>query len=286
MTQPTSVIAKQPITPSASHKYISVILDQELQFKEHVAYALGKGQFWAAQLWRLLKPMQGMPLRFFCQLYLLVTVSHILYAADIWCAPTLTSTKNGRRPSQHVWKLIGVQRLVTMQSLGALRSTATDLLDAHADLLPIDLLVDQIVMHSMLRLVTLHPSNPMCAVAKKTARRLVKQHCTALHHTFQIFSVDPDQTETINPTRLSPNWEPRVHIAPSAKKVVEEAESCQDGHKIWMDGSLIDGGVGAAAVLEKNDEHKAVLRKYLGSGTEHIVFDGENISLALELELV
>ncbi|OSX55960.1 hypothetical protein POSPLADRAFT_1106853, partial [Postia placenta MAD-698-R-SB12] len=284
MTRPTSVIAGQPITPSASHKYIGVILDQELRFKEHAAYALGKGQFWAAQLRRLSKPTQGMPLRFSRQLYLSVAVPRMLYAADVWCAPTLTSTKNGRRPSQHVRKLIGVQRLVTMQSLGALRSTATDLLDAHADLLPIDLLVDRIVMQSALRLATLHPSNPMCAVAKKTARRLVKRHRTALHHTFRIFSVDPDRTETINPTRLSPNWEPRfrVHIAPSAEK----AESCRDGHKIWTDGSLIDGGVGAAAVLEKNDEHKAVLRKYLGRGTEHIVFDGENVGLALGLELV
>lgn len=91
-----------------------------------------------------------MPLCFSRQLYLSVTVPRMLYAADIWCAPSLTGTANERRPSQHVRKLIGVQCQVAMQSLGALCSTATDLLDAHADLLPLDLLVDRIVARSAL----------------------------------------------------------------------------------------------------------------------------------------
>lgn len=45
ISRPTAVIAGQHITPSSSHKYIGVILDQELRFKEHAAYALGKGQY-------------------------------------------------------------------------------------------------------------------------------------------------------------------------------------------------------------------------------------------------
>lgn len=45
LKRPIATIAGQLIRPLASHKYVGVILDQELRFKEHAAYALGKGQF-------------------------------------------------------------------------------------------------------------------------------------------------------------------------------------------------------------------------------------------------
>lgn len=149
------------------------------------------------------------------------------------------------------------------------------------------LLVDRIVARSALRLATLHPSNPTSMVVRRAARRLVKRHRTALHHVLRIFDIDPDRIETVNPTRLSPHCEPRiqVRIAPNTEEAVAEAEACRDGIKVWTNGSLIAGGVGGTAVLEWNDEHKAIMRAHLGTDKEHIVFDGENMRLAMGLEL-
>ena len=42
-----------------SHKFLGVVLDQELQFKEHAAYAHGKGAVAAAQVKRLARVNGG-----------------------------------------------------------------------------------------------------------------------------------------------------------------------------------------------------------------------------------
>ena len=51
--RPALTLTDHTITPSASHKFLGVILDQALNFKEHANYTLGKGVMYAAQIRRL-----------------------------------------------------------------------------------------------------------------------------------------------------------------------------------------------------------------------------------------
>ena len=44
----------------------------------------------------------------------------------------------------HICRLARVQRQALLVMTGALRTTATDTMEAHADLLPFDLLVDRL----------------------------------------------------------------------------------------------------------------------------------------------
>ncbi|KAL7281404.1 hypothetical protein ACG7TL_004717 [Trametes sanguinea] len=148
--RPDAVIAGQRITPSTSVKHIGVILDQELRFKEHAQYALGKGQYWATQFQRLAQPSKGMPARFARQLYIAVAVPRMLYAVDVWGTPTALSSAPAdssfpRRHRRLVTKMARVQRQVSAQTLGAMRTSATDILDAHADLLPFPQLLDKVM---------------------------------------------------------------------------------------------------------------------------------------------
>ena len=48
------------VTTVRTHKFLGVILDEELRFKEHAAYALGKGTKWMGQVKRLSKMARGM----------------------------------------------------------------------------------------------------------------------------------------------------------------------------------------------------------------------------------
>ena len=52
----------------------------------------------------------------------------------------------------HICRLARVQRQALLVMTGALRTTATDTMEAHADLLPFDLLVDRLCHRSAVRL--------------------------------------------------------------------------------------------------------------------------------------
>jgi len=53
ITRPPLHLANHTIFPTTSHKFLSVFLDQNLNFKVHANYTLGKGETYAAQLCRL-----------------------------------------------------------------------------------------------------------------------------------------------------------------------------------------------------------------------------------------
>jgi hypothetical protein len=59
---------------------------------------------------------------------------------------------------------------MVLQVTGALRTTVTNALNVHADLLPMKLLVDKICIRSILRMATLPKSHSMHTEARKAAR--------------------------------------------------------------------------------------------------------------------
>ncbi|KAF8761651.1 hypothetical protein RHS01_01199 [Rhizoctonia solani] len=56
--------------------------------------------------------------------------------------------------------------------------------------------------------------------------------------------------------------------------------------KIFSDGSMVGGNVGAAAVLIREGKEEVVARKYVGSDREHEVYEAEVVGLILGLELL
>jgi hypothetical protein len=91
--QPAATVNRTVIIPSTSHKHLGLILDQELQFQEHAAYAFAKGSRWVAQFQQLSHPSNGIPPKFARQLYLAVAVPKMLYAADVFCPLTVQKRK-------------------------------------------------------------------------------------------------------------------------------------------------------------------------------------------------
>jgi len=101
----------------------------------------------------------------------------------------------------------------------------------------------------------------------KAAGRYVKRHRAPIHEVSRAFSIRPKDFEDINPVRFGQKWSPRITIQiPSSRSGVLEAEkSIQADVRVYLDGSGIDGDIGAAAVLCRNSEMKVTLRKHLGS---------------------
>ncbi|CUA73580.1 hypothetical protein RSOLAG22IIIB_10893 [Rhizoctonia solani] len=67
---------------------------------------------------------------------------------------------------------------------------------------------------------------------------------------------------------------------------IKDEEKCRLTVKIFTDGSMVGGHVGAAAVLYREGREVAAARRYVGSDHEHEVYEAEVIGLLLGLELL
>ena len=67
---------------------------------------------------------------------------------------------------------------------------------------------------------------------------------------------------------------------------LEETGTVHADVQVFSDGSGLEGGIRAAAVLFKNSQEKRVLRKYLGNENSHTVFKAEVLGMSLAAELI
>ncbi|KZP13869.1 hypothetical protein FIBSPDRAFT_752700, partial [Athelia psychrophila] len=94
---------------------------------------------------RLSQGKRGVPGRLAAQLFSGVVVPKMLYAAEIWCSPIEASTPGATRKGSvgFAKKMAPIQRMAAIFVTGAMKSTSTVALDAHADFLPFELLVNR-----------------------------------------------------------------------------------------------------------------------------------------------
>jgi hypothetical protein len=132
---------------------------------------------------------------------------------------------------------------------GAMRTTATDVLDAHADLLPTDLLINKHCFREALRLTTLPKHHPLHGHVKSAAKHKPRKHPSPLHKIMHAYSLNPTTIETIAPVQHAPNW---IWIATDRKTAIDEEERDNMDIRIYTDGSGYKGNVGAGAVLYRH----------------------------------
>ena len=72
--------------------------------------------------------------------------------------------------------------------------------------------------------------------------------------------------KTIKTVQFDPKWSPKIvtSIIPNKKAAAKEEKANKDEIHIYLDGSPIKGGVGAAVVLYQRGRVKMVLHKHLG----------------------
>ena len=140
------------------------------------------------------------------RLYLAIAVPKLTYAVDLWYT-LIHHEDNHTKHSGSIGitnQLARVQRLGSLAITGALRSTTTDVADLHANILPIDLLLNNSCHRAVVWLATVPPSHPLHKPLCTSTKHFVKRHRSPLHYLTHIFSIDPDQVETITVTRRHP----------------------------------------------------------------------------------
>ncbi|KAF5386185.1 hypothetical protein D9615_002532 [Tricholomella constricta] len=278
------------IQPVNVARFLGVMVDDKLRWKQHAKYALGKGTKYALMFKCITRPSTGIKPDFMEQLFTAVAVPKFTYAADVWYTPIRRKPRN-KRDSGSVGpakQLAKIQRLALIAITGSMRSAPTDALELHADLLPVDLLMDKICHRSAMRIASLPEAHPLHKRIRNCTRYKVKRHRSPLHNLTDIYHLDPDDIETINPVRQLPTYQHpfTTHIAETREESLQENRDSEAHIKIYTDGSGYKGQAGAAAILIADDRTPTKMQYHLGPLSRNTTFEAEAVGVALGLQLL
>ena len=183
-----------------------------------------------------------------------------------------------------------VQHKIAKVITGGLSRTVEDILDAHAYILPINLLFNKLLFHSALRLCLLSKSHPLQPLLRKVARHKVKRHLSPIHNLIQFARINPREVEVIDPVRRSPSYVLTFNliILPSKDAALTFANltNASVPVRIYSNGSGFEGGIGASALLYINNKLARSLRCYLGTPTKHTIYEAKGVGLLMGLHLL
>ena len=243
LPRPPIHIQGHRVEPTKSYKFLSVIIDEELKFRDHAAYVIAKGTKYVlacGQMTRASKGVQGNVMK---KLYESVAIPKMLYAIDVWGTELLHRGRGKREkgwgPRGFTKQIDKVQRMASLLITGGMRSTATDTLLAHAECLPTTLLIHQHCHRATLRLVTLPKKHPLMNHTI-TAHHSHICHKSPLHQLFDTFNINPKTMETIQPIQYAPHGTPRSTspypmIKPTLSSTTYEQKRKTTFAFTWMD---------------------------------------------------
>ena len=270
-----------------SHKFLGIIIDKEMWFKEQLASTVTKGTKYTLTCHHLAKPSLGIKNKFTHLLFNSIVVPKMLYRVDVWGEKMVAEMgkRAGRKGQGQVLERVLWTHAIT--SSGAMRTTATDAAVAHANLTPMPFILQKVCHHAYLCMTTLPPSNPINQEIQKAACQRL-QHKSPLHFLAKTFRIHPKLTEEILPFCHSPKWIPNVSmlIADKNEEAVRDTQRVNEDIQIFTDGSGYHGGIGAVAVLRRRGKREKVLQYDLSSQEHYMVFNGEQIGMLLRVELL
>jgi hypothetical protein len=139
-------------------------------------------------------------------------------------------------------------------------------------------------------MVTLLTEHPLNALVKKSAKGWVERHQFPLHTLSAIFRLDPSSFERIpamnahSKDRGSP---PACLDIPPNKDASKQADAnATESIKVYSDGSVHGGWVGAAAILRREGKIDRILKFHLGTTSQHTVYEAKLVGMIMELHLI
>lgn len=148
------------INPTPSHKFLGVILNQELCWRQQADYSLAKGAEYAVLMRHISGASWGTPSKLTRQLYQAVVIPRVMYAASVWLQPTYKRNSDILlRGSIGIASRLGrTQRAAAISILGAMRTSP---LEVHAFLQPTTSLIQDLLYRSALRMARLPKTHPL-----------------------------------------------------------------------------------------------------------------------------
>lgn len=290
MPRPEFRLEGKVIKREEAFKSLGVLLDQELNWKAQTHAAIAKATKWILLFKRLTKPSTGLKPKLMRQMYQSVAIPKLTYAADVWYRPPHKMEGHQKNSgSVRATREMGkIQRVAALAITGALRSTANDVIDIHANLTPIDLQMSKVCHRAITRLAALPEAHPLYKPVRRGARQLVRRYPSQLHYLAHIYQIKPDELETLCPVRRAPNRNRAftTSIAGSREESKQLTKDDDADIRIFTDGSGLEGQAGAAAVLYRRGNPPRRLRYHLGPISQHTTFDAEAVGALLGAHLL
>ncbi|SJL09301.1 uncharacterized protein ARMOST_12678 [Armillaria ostoyae] len=285
------MVAGMTIKPKESAKYLGVYIDSKLTFKEHVEYAEGKGVKAATALTRLANTTSGMPHKFIRRLFIGLVVPRMEYTLPMWYNPVREGEGRRQGAVGIARRMSKPQRLACKVMAGGLRSTSTEALDYHANILPTHLRMNLAAYKFAVRLCTLPPSHPLQKVVER-CKRIPRLHRSPIHHLMSAFKDLHNDWETIKAGSVDVVRSQALKFSiPDTKKSAEQdvAKLPKGDRYIYSDGSGFKAKIGAAAwmqPLESTPNREVQRLLHLGPDTHHTVFEAELVGALLAIDII
>ncbi|KZV79510.1 hypothetical protein EXIGLDRAFT_585415, partial [Exidia glandulosa HHB12029] len=179
-------IAGVTIEPEKAVKYLGILIDSKLRWKEHAEAAVAKATKTLLACARLPRPTFGLPHRHVRRLYISVVLPRLEYGLSVWFSPVRARPSGkGRCGSVGVARQCDkLQRVAARLIAGGFRTTSTDMLVYHADLLPTTVGLNKAAHNAAVRLATLPKSHPLQPLVARAMRRTPRLHRSPLHDLF------------------------------------------------------------------------------------------------------
>ena len=268
-----------------SYRFLGVLFDPKLKWTAQRDQAARSAAAWINLVRRLARTSTGISAKGMRQLYISVAIPKMSYAAEVWyIVPHLSTATAQKRTGaiKFTQKLISEQRRATITILGAMRTTAGDMLNTHAAIPPPHILFLKSLTRAATRLVTLPTDHPLHKPSQQACRRMIKQHPSPLHFLFATTAVKSRNYETILIARGCHNYKilANINIEEDRDKAIEYANQIE-GTAVFTDGSGFEHNIGAATVLTRNGFVSRTLKYHLGSDETHTVYEAEATAVIL-----
>jgi ribonuclease HI len=176
--------------------------------------------------------------------------------------------------------------------MGTLRSSPTDLIDAHAGLLPMELTLRKACHRAMIHSLSLPDSHPLHKIIKRAKRHPPEKNLGPLDQLLKIFKLRNTTFEYIDSANqnVAGIVIPRIKtvIAPNREASISFERNDKADFKDFSDGSGQEEGIGASAILYKKGFIRPVkdIQAYLSHKSKHNTYEAEATGTILALWLI
>ena len=172
LPKPALTLVQQVVKEVESFKYLGILIDANLSWKEQAQRATANATKWILQYRRLTKPSTGVGAKLMRQLYLAVALPKITYGIDVWYTPPSKLAGHTRNTGsvQALRNLKKLQCMATLAITGTLRTLPNDYVDIHARTLPMKLALLKACHSAIVCSLTLPDTNPVHQIIQKAKR--------------------------------------------------------------------------------------------------------------------
>ncbi|PPR06917.1 hypothetical protein CVT24_011000 [Panaeolus cyanescens] len=289
---PVLEVGDEVVKRVRSFKYLGVYVDDELRWKVQESKACEKATKWTLQFKRLAKPSTGINMRLMKQLFNATVIPKLAYALDVWYTPPTKPTEGKKNTGSvaALKKLTTIQRIATLTITGAPRTTPTEVLDAHAGVLPMELLLLKICHRNLVRMATLPETHPLHSLIANEMERPPRNHQSQITKLARIFDLDPrkvEKTGTLPFKVTGATATISVTIRNTAKKAMREERRDEAEVNVYTDGGGRERRVAAAVAYNNGEEEECYTWSHvLGSTAKYTVLEAELTGILIAVHML